>query len=163
MALLLIVGGWFAYLRPPALGGGTEYVFVRGDSMLPTFRPGDLVVTRAKKAYDVGDVVAFAVEGHQARIIHRVTAVADGRYVLQGDNRDAADPWHPTDDDVTGVQLLHVPRLGAALIRIAQTPLLLALLASFIAFATVALSQDADSQPSSISANRFRPPRPRDT
>ncbi len=133
VALLLIVGGWFVFARPPALGGGTEYVFVRGDSMLPTFDPGDLVVVRKQPAYAVGDVVAFHVPGSKARVIHRIIETSPEGYVLQGDNRPGPDPWTPTDDEIAGRQVLHLPGLGARLIELAQTPMAIAALAAGLA------------------------------
>jgi signal peptidase I len=133
VALLLIVGGWFVFARPPALGGGTEFVFVRGDSMRPTFDPGDLVVVRQQHHYDVGDVVAFHVPGSKARVIHRITATSPEGYVLQGDNRPGPDPWTPSDDEVAGRQVLRIPGLGARLISLAQTPAAIAALAAGLA------------------------------
>ena len=124
--------GWFVYLRPPVLGGSTAYVFVRGTSMEPKYHTGDLVLVRKQPRYQVGDIAAFAVAGDgrgQSVVIHRVIATEpDGSYVLQGDNRDEPDPWHPTVDQIVGTPILLVPAAGRWLAELAARPLLLGLL-----------------------------------
>jgi len=40
--------------RPYSLGGRSGYVMVRGTSMTPTYRPGDMVLTRAGHDYQIG-------------------------------------------------------------------------------------------------------------
>ena len=137
---LVFVGaaaGWFVYLRPPVLGGTTAYVFVRGDSMEPTYHTGDLVLVRKEPSYEVGDIAAFAVagaNGRQAVVIHRITSVErDGTHVLQGDNRDQPDPWHPTEHEIVGTPLLLLPGAGRWLAELAARPFFLALLCATIA------------------------------
>jgi signal peptidase I len=129
---VLAATGWFIYLRPPVLGGSTAYVFVRGTSMEPKYHTGDLVLVRKQPRYRVGDIAAFAVQGGgggQSVVIHRVIAAKpDGSYVLQGDNRDEPDPWHPTVDQIVGTPILLVPAAGRWLAEIAARPLLLGLL-----------------------------------
>jgi signal peptidase len=116
LALLLALGGWSVHLRPPTLGGDTSYVFVTGHSMLPTYRPGDLVPVQRKARYEPGDVVAFRVDDSPAVVIHRVRAVRpDGTYVVRGDNQSADDPWYPDVDRVLGTPLARIPRVGRAL------------------------------------------------
>jgi signal peptidase len=148
VALLLIVGGWVVFARPPALGGGTEFVFVRGDSMLPTFDPGDLVVVRQQHHYDVGDVVAFHVPGSKARVIHRIIGTTADGYTMRGDNRPGPDPWTPTDDEVAGGKVLRIPGLGARLIQLAQTPMAIATLAAALAvFVAVGVRDEPAERP----------------
>jgi signal peptidase I len=137
MALALVLGGWFAFLRPPALGGGTELVFVRGDSMRPTFAPGDLVVTRRSDGYSTGEVVAFEVAGGQARVVHRIVADTSGGFATKGDNRTSTDPWTPSASDITGRAVLRIPRIGALLIFVTSSPLHVAAIAGLAAFLVV--------------------------
>ncbi|KSW29447.1 hypothetical protein ATM99_07935 [Cellulomonas sp. B6] len=102
-------------LWPTNLGGCTSFTLVSGHSMEPTYRTGDIVVARCGVPR-VGDVVIYrpaALEG--ARIIHRVIGGDPGGWQLQGDNNDQADPFTPTQDEVVGVELLHVPRVGLAI------------------------------------------------
>jgi signal peptidase I len=137
LLFVAVVAGWFVYLRPPILGGSTVYVFVKGTSMEPKYHTGDLVLVRERSSYEIGDIAAFTVAGvggGQNVVIHRVIAVeADGTHVLQGDNRDQPDPWHPTDDEILGTPLLLLPRAGTWLAALAARPVFLALLCASIA------------------------------
>lgn len=130
------VAGWFVYLRPPVLGGSTAYVFIKGTSMEPKYHTGDLVLVRRRPSYEVGDIAAFTVAGigaGQNVVIHRIIAVEpDGTHVLQGDNRDEPDPWHPRHDEIVGTPLFLVPRAGTWLSALAARPLFLALLCALV-------------------------------
>ncbi|WP_203667490.1 S24/S26 family peptidase [Cellulomonas pakistanensis] len=102
---------WFGW--PSTLGGCTTLTIVSGRSMEPTYRTGDLVVSRCGTPV-AGDVVVYTPPGlDRGRVIHRVVGgdAADG-WVLQGDNNDFLDPWRPHQDDVLGIARLHVPGLG---------------------------------------------------
>lgn len=120
VAVALVVA-WL--LWPTSLGGRTTLTIVSGASMEPTYRTGDLVVAR-RGPVEVGDVVVYVppdVGG--ARVIHRVVG-GDGTdgWVLQGDGNDFLDPWRPTEDDVLGRAVLHVPGVGRVA-AIALSPL----------------------------------------
>jgi signal peptidase len=138
MALVLLVGGWYAFLRPPAFGGGTELVIVRGDSMRPTFESGDLVVTRKSDNYSAAQVVAFKVAGGQARVIHRIVETTPVGFTTRGDNRTSTDPWTPGASDITGRAVMRVPRIGALPVFLMQSPLSIATAAGLAAFLVVA-------------------------
>lgn len=133
---------WVLELRPGMLGGPAAYVRVSGESMEPGLRTGDVVVTRRRATYAVGDVVAYRVpagdpgEGHV--VIHRIVG-GDGRagYRLRGDNRDEDDLWRPRDGDVLGEQRVRLPGL-AWLASLVLSPPGLGLLAAFAAFILVA-------------------------
>jgi signal peptidase I len=144
LIVLVLVGGWSVFLRPPALGGATSYVFVSGDSMLPTFRPGDLVLVRKAARYHVGEVVAYRVRPGDHQVIHRIVGTtAGGRFVLRGDNRDAQDPWHPTTADILGRREARLPKLGVLLVQLAVHPVALALLVALLVFAAVVTGDNA--------------------
>jgi signal peptidase I len=106
--------GWYLLLAPTSIGGPASYVWVRGTSMEPTLRAGDLVVLRGAEAYRVGDVVAYRIPagepGEGTHVIHRIV---DGSpttgFRTQGDNRDRRDRWHPTSADVLGAEWLVWP------------------------------------------------------
>lgn len=137
MLFAAAVLGWFVYLRPPVLGGSTAYVFVKGTSMEPKYHTGDLVLVRKRPSYEVGDIAAFTVAGvggGQNVVIHRVIAVEpDGTHILQGDNRDQPDPWHPTEHEMVGTPLLLLPRAGTWLAALAARPVFLGLLCALVA------------------------------
>ncbi|GGC05298.1 S24/S26 family peptidase [Cellulomonas carbonis] len=107
-----LVVGWF--LWPSSLGGCTTLTIVSGRSMEPTYVTGDLVVARCGQP-EVGDVVVYTPPGTGgARVIHRIVDGDPGAWVLQGDNNDFLDPWEPTDADVLGRAVLHLPGVGTA-------------------------------------------------
>jgi len=114
-ALALVV-----YLGLPAQWGGTNsYIVIRGDSMLPTYETGDLVVVRPADSYHQGDVVAYRVPdgdfGEGTIVIHRVVSAAAEHLILQGDNNPDLDTWEPTEADVVGLAVFSVPNAGGLL------------------------------------------------
>lgn len=110
--VLLAAGLWLVW--PSSLGGCTTLTVVSGHSMEPTYYTGDLVVARCGTP-KVGDVAVYrpAAVDRSARIIHRVVG-GDGAsgWQLKGDNNTYADPFSPTNADVVGVAVLHIPKLG---------------------------------------------------
>jgi signal peptidase I len=109
------------------LGGRQSYVLVEGTSMEPTYETGDLVIIREEGHYAVGDIIAYRIDDESTgkkRIIHRIVGVGPDGYVTQGDNRPGRDPWTPSDDDVLGRAVLHVPGAGAAARSISRPPVL---------------------------------------
>jgi signal peptidase I len=141
VAAVVAALAWALVLRPQALGGPAGYVMVRGISMNPTYRTGDLVVTRPEPSYRRGDVVAYRVPkgevGEGIVVIHRIVggSARDG-YVLQGDNNDSPDDWRPKRADVLGRAWLLLPRAGLVLGWL-HAPLPLASLAAGVAIAMV--------------------------
>ncbi len=139
-----LAAAWLALLRPQNLGGPAAYVIVAGDSMLPGLRTGDLVLAVRQPAYAVGDVIVYAIPagkpGAGSQVVHRIVggdAVAG--FITQGDNRDTADPWRPTPDEIVGRPALSVPAAGRALAFV-RSPLGLGALAGFGAFVFILLS-----------------------
>ncbi|MGE3589368.1 MAG: signal peptidase I [Ilumatobacteraceae bacterium] len=113
--LLLLALAYLAW--PSQWGGGTTYVVVKGTSMRPNYRTGDIVIARKADEHHVGDVVVYAVpEGYNGAgklIMHRLKSIQpDGSYIIQGDNRDSPDDFIVHSQDVVGVAKLHIPRLG---------------------------------------------------
>jgi signal peptidase I len=111
---------WMVTLRPASLGGPGEYVLVKGISMLPTFKTGDVVITQPADRYSAGDVIAYRVPkgdiGAGAIVIHRIVGGSAARgFLIQGDNNDEVDEWRPKPNDILGKAWIHVPALGRAL------------------------------------------------
>ena len=78
---------------------------------------GDLAVVRQQSSYEEGDIVAFRVpegeDGEGAIIIHRIVGGdAENGFILQGDNKDSTDRWHPRQDDIIGSTWFHVGGAG---------------------------------------------------
>jgi len=116
LAILSVLLTW--WLWPNQLGGATTLIVVRGNSMLPNLRHGDLVVARTQDLYRPGDIIVFAADvggqsSHGPRIIHRIVSTGPGGYfVTQGDNRRAADTFTPSADDIIGQARWTIPRGG---------------------------------------------------
>jgi signal peptidase I len=128
---VLLLSGWFIWLRPIVLGGPASYIIVSGFSMEPTYYSRDLVVLQKQDHYEIGDVVAFRTEG--GNVIHRVIDVTSDGYKLQGDNKDYPDPWSPTDEEILGKAWLHLPGAGRWLLSLKQ-PMTLALFIAAVTF-----------------------------
>src|SRR5690348_5599455 len=85
---------WFL-LAPPLLGGSTSYVIVKGTSMTPRFRGGNLVLLRHRSSYRVGEVVGYRSALLHHVVMHRIVAIKDGRFLFKGDNNNFLDSDHP--------------------------------------------------------------------
>lgn len=105
-----LVLGWL--LWPTSLGGCTTLTIVAGHSMEPTYRTGDLVVSRCGPV-EVGDVIVYRPpSAGGARIIHRIVDGDREGWAVRGDNNDFLDPWTPTQEDILGSAVWQVPQLG---------------------------------------------------
>ena len=83
--------GWWL-LGPSQLGGPTSYAVLSGTSMEPHLERGDLVLTRAKPSYSVGEVVLYEDHETGSRVLHRIIGARNGHFVTKGDNNDFVDP-----------------------------------------------------------------------
>lgn len=145
-----VLAFWMIVLRPQALGGGAMYIVVRGDSMEPTYRTGDLVFIESAPDYAAGDIVAYRVpsgeigEGHV--IVHRiVSGDASAGFVVRGDNNNAPDPWSPRIGDVAGKAWFMVPGLGS-LIALVHQPVIAGGLAAAIMVSLILARQSGPAR-----------------
>jgi signal peptidase len=137
----LIASLWAVTLRPVSLGGPATFLVVRGDSMLPTYETGDLLILHTAAAYVVGDAIGYRVPDGQLGagqvVVHRIIAAGDdGTYVMEGDNNPSPDPWTPATSDIAGKVWAAIPLAGRAIVWIHQ-PATLAALAAAIAVVIV--------------------------
>jgi len=137
------VVAWVLLLRPTSLGGPATYVVIRGDSMLPGYHSGDLVVLRATEAYGPGDAIGYRVPAGEVGagqiVVHRIIS-GDGRlgFTMEGDNNPAPDPWYPTGGDVAGRVWLLLPGLGRLIVIAHQPAVAGALAVSILVVAVLA-------------------------
>jgi signal peptidase len=136
--LVVLMGGVWLTFAPTVAGGRSAYVIVAGASMEPTLRRGDLVIARQSETYQVGDIVTYR-HPTVGPVIHRVIAVEDGTYTLQGDANAWTDSYHPVDDEVLGEAWIHLPRVGSLLTWLRLPPVmgLLALVISVLVVSMV--------------------------
>ena len=94
----------YRQFRPGETNGGNgrqgpTRMMVCGSSMLPFFRPGDMVAVRAVSPATIrlGSVILFSAHEGAPRIMHRVVKIicekGARRYLCQGDNRFSPDGW----------------------------------------------------------------------
>jgi signal peptidase len=150
-AELALVGSLLWFCLPQSLGGRAGWVLVSGTSMLPHLHTGDLVLVERQASYRVGEVVAYRVPKGQVGsgyvVIHRIIG-GNGKtgWTMRGDNRTAPDLWYPTNRDVIGAKLLRIPDAWLVL-RLFHMPVLLGLLAGFLAFLVIASSGGEELEP----------------
>jgi signal peptidase len=131
--MLCAIGVAVIVLWPVQLGGWTGYAIVDGTSMEPGLSTGDLVLTRKRSDYAVGDAVLYESALLDANVLHRVVAEQGGRFTFRGDNREQDDPEALPASEILGAQWLALPGVGAAVLWLKQ-PLVLAALAFVLVF-----------------------------
>ncbi|MHB1510988.1 MAG: signal peptidase I [Acidimicrobiales bacterium] len=115
VAIALVVL-WLSF-APTHLGGDAIYVVTSGISMEPLFHTGDLAILRPGPPYHVGEIVGYLAP-RIGIVLHRIIGVANGHFVMKGDNNHFIDPYRPLPSDVVGRLWLHVPKVG----RLITTP-----------------------------------------
>ena len=63
---------------------------VHGESMAPSIEPGSYAVVSSLARPKAGDVVVARHPFKDMRVIKRVKQITEGRYFLEGDNKDAS-------------------------------------------------------------------------
>ena len=128
---------WWVLFRPAGLGGPATYVVIRGDSMLPVYNTGDLVILHAAPSYGPGDIVGYIVPdgeiGEGLLVVHRIISGTDAEgFVLQGDNNPAPDPWLPHANLIAGTPWIEIPGVGRIITFLHQPAALAALAVSLL-------------------------------
>jgi signal peptidase len=155
---------WVVLLRPTALGGSTTYVIVAGDSMLPTYRSGDLIVAQPAGLSGPGSVVVYRIPagdpGAGRLIVHRIVADDAGTgFTTRGDHNVYTDPWHPTPADIVGAPVMTLPGVGNA-IGFVRQPIVAAMVASVLTIAWLfhrRRAQPKGVDPASVGAHSREP------
>ena len=116
----LVLAGILALMWPVRFGGTTNFIIVSGRSMERTYHTGDLVITKKRSSYAIGDVIVYRIPGDGAgagrEIVHRLhERLPDGRFLVRGDNNRTSDPWAITSDDIVGSKWLMVAKGGVFL------------------------------------------------
>lgn len=121
MLFVVMLGLALALVWPSRLGGASTFVIVKGSSMEPTYHSGDLLYARSARSYRVGDVVVYRIPkrgtGAGEMVVHRIRGrTADGRYVMQGDNRSEDDGAFPSASDFVARPRLALGPLPAVIL-----------------------------------------------
>ncbi len=117
-AALAALGGLLLWSVLPVLFGWTVTVVVSG-SMVPTLRPGDVVVVSPVKAGDVGKltpgkVILVSDPAHPGQLLsHRLVGfTTEGNLITKGDANAVRDGRPVPPSGVRGVARLRVPWIG---------------------------------------------------
>ncbi|GID25432.1 signal peptidase I [Paractinoplanes brasiliensis] len=90
-----------------------SYVVTYGVSMNPVYYKGDLVVIVRRSSYQVGDIVAYRDERSGERVLHRIIGGDPTTgFVFKGDNNQSVDFPRPTQSELVGKELFHIPHGG---------------------------------------------------
>ena len=116
----LILAGLLALMWPVRFGGTTNFIIVSGRSMERTYHTGDLVITKKRSSYAIGEVIVYRIPGAGAgagrEVVHRLhQRLPDGRFLAKGDNNRTPDPWPITGKDIVGSKWLMVAKGGVFL------------------------------------------------
>jgi len=91
-------------------------------SMEPTLNPGDVVLelTPSHKVPKVGDIATYLGKRMDGSVVAKFTHRIIGKdeknnYIFQGDANPTADVQHPTINEITGVSILVIPKVGTLL------------------------------------------------
>ncbi|RLF10825.1 MAG: signal peptidase I [Thermoprotei archaeon] len=101
-------------------GTPVPLAIVEGNSMIPTFHDGDIILVVGVKPSDlkVDDIIIY--ETTTKLVVHRIIEIKvhEGKYYFktQGDNNPTPDPWLVPEDKVLGkVVGVIIPRIGVVL------------------------------------------------
>jgi hypothetical protein len=83
--------------------------------MQPRFHTGDLALVRSEPSYHVGEIVAYHSRALHTVVLHRIDAMAGGRYTFKGDNNNFLDIERPARSQLIGALWIHLPGWGAGL------------------------------------------------
>ncbi|MGQ0466816.1 MAG: signal peptidase I [Sporichthyaceae bacterium] len=124
LAVVVLLGAWWTWFRPPVLGGSATVITVSGRSMEPGMHTGDMVLVRDTNDYRIGDVVAYQPRLENGKrggmVIHRIVGIESDGFVLKGDNNDFLDPWHVPVDEIAGERIVHVKNIGAYVAKLRE-------------------------------------------
>lgn len=117
VAIIVVLIACAAIVYPRIIGGVP--LTVLSGSMVPTFNPGDLVITKPVDAKDLkrGDIITFQPKSDDPTLItHRVVSIGTtlaGKEVLvtKGDANNAQDP-SIAPEQVKGQYVYRIPYLG---------------------------------------------------
>lgn len=127
----LTVVGLLALTLPPPFGARLGVTTVADDAMLPSYAPGDVVLTWRSGDYRPGAPIRYAVPSGEPGadvVVRRVIEVTWQGYRTQGDRQLSPDPWLTTEAEVQGRVVLSLPRAAVLPLGLAAGAGTLALL-----------------------------------
>lgn len=98
---------------------GYTYQVGLNDSMEPTLKSNDFLISKKQDSYDVGDIITFVSKEKQITV-HRIIEITENGYITQGDNKHSPDK-EIGRDAVIGKVVVVVHSIGVVL-RIMDNP-----------------------------------------
>ena len=118
------------FFRPHVMGGPISTIAVSGESMLPTFQPGDLLIMKHQNSYNIGDIVVYLIPqdevGGGRKVVHRIVGGDANGFEMRGDNNTSVDPWYPTQSQILGREWFRISGLARMLSHL-RDPFVLAI------------------------------------
>lgn len=90
-----------------------------GDSIIPNYHEGDLILTQPAREVKTGDVIVFQEQIQNKIIIHRVIRQGCKGYITQGDANSAPDLNPVPYSTLLGKVVIRIPNVGK-IIKILQ-------------------------------------------
>ncbi len=117
VAALLAVGAGVVVLAALAVSSGYRLYIVHTGSMVPTLRPGDIVVDRPVPGpVRRGEIITFRYHsGPDSVVTHRVFSAGRTGIRTKGDANPTPDPWVLRRSQVVGTPVAIVPAVGYVL------------------------------------------------
>ncbi|MBQ6841206.1 MAG: signal peptidase I [Bacilli bacterium] len=127
VVLLVLVTSFFLYNKNQ---GYLTYVFNytgfinTGSSMLPKFKPGDLIIIKKEKSYQIDEIISY-ISADNYITTHRIIDIKNDTYITKGDNNKFIDGRPVESDEIYGRLMLIIPGVGTLLSYIWQYKYLL--------------------------------------
>jgi len=122
VAVLLLLYAFFNWGLPALLGTKQPFMSVASNSMVPTYRRGDLLIIQGvdPSEISVGDVIVFVSPQTGRYTVHRVIEAKTGLggeriFRTKGDANVAPDPFFVREEDIIGRPVASIPVLGGVL------------------------------------------------
>ncbi len=96
-------------VRQPTVLGFSCAIVATG-SMSGSIKPDDLIITRKRDRYEIGDIITYY--GKTSTVTHRITNITADGFITKGDANNAPDPVAVKPADIVGKVVLIVPRFG---------------------------------------------------
>ncbi|RLC55372.1 MAG: signal peptidase I [Candidatus Cloacimonadota bacterium] len=162
--VVVVIGGTFGAMGVVKLALHTNIplVVVTSESMLPDIEVGDLLIVKGMDPSEIvagdhearnGSIIIYDTNGIWSHpisqpVVHRVINVsyneADGKYyfITQGDNNSFPDPAPVPEDNVMGVVIHQIPKLGKVKIFLDSSGLTWVLIVILSVLLVISIIQD---------------------
>ena len=80
---------------------GITILKVSSNSMMPTFKKGDIIIVKKEKDYEKGDIITYKLENNYL-ITHRIIEKYEDVFITKGDNNNTKDEKEVKQEDIIG-------------------------------------------------------------